>query len=101
MEADGYSLDDKRTPIDEVNYGDIKDILERFEKRMKENPTDRKKKYFFVPIREIKDKDWDLSISKYREIEYEEVKYEKPEVIKKKILQLEKDIIKGLEELEI
>ena len=56
---------------------------------------------FFIPIKEIKQKDWDLSISKYREIEYEEVKYEKPEVLKKKILELEKDIIKGLEELKI
>ena len=101
MEADGYSLDDKRTPIDEVNYGDIKNILENFKNREKENPTDRKKKYFFVPIKEIEEKNWDLSISKYREIEYEEVEYEKPSVIKKKIIQLEEDILKGLKELEI
>jgi type I restriction enzyme M protein len=101
MEADGYSLDDKRTPLDEVNYGDIKDILEHFKNREKENPTDRKKKYFFVPIKEIKDKDWDLSISKYREIEYEEIEYEKPSVIKKKILELEESIVKGLKDLEI
>ena len=101
MEADGYSLDDKRTPLDEVNYGDIKDILERFKNKEKENPTDRKKKYFFVPIKEIKEKDWDLSISKYREIEYEEVKYEKPSEIKKKIIQLEENILKGLKDLGI
>lgn len=99
MEADGYSLDDKRTPIDEVNYGDVKDILDHFEDRDNENPKDRKKKYFFVPIEEIKAKDWDLSISKYREIEYEEIKYEKPEVLKKKIMQLEEDILKGLKDL--
>lgn len=99
MEADGYSLDDKRTFIDGI--GDIKDILEKFKNREKENPTDRKKKHFFVPIKEIKDKDWDLSISKYREIEYEEIKYEKPEVLKKQILKLEEEIISGLKELEI
>ena len=52
-------------------------------------------------IKEIKDKDWDLSISKYREIEYEEVEYEKPSVIKKKIIQLEEDILKGLRGLEV
>ena len=97
MEADGFSLDDKRTFID--GKGDIPDILEHFEKRDKENPADRRKKYFYVPIEEIKGKDWDLSISKYREIEYEEVKYEKPEILKKKILELEEDIIKGLKEL--
>ena len=99
MEADGYSLDDKRTFID--GKGDIPDILEHFENREKENPTNRKKKYFFVPIKEIKEKDWDLSRSKYREIEHEEVKYEKPEIIKKRILELEEDIIKGLKELKV
>ena len=99
MEADGFSLDDKRTLID--GKGDIPDILARFKNREKENPTDRKKKYFFVPIEEIKEKDWDLSISKYREIEYEEVKYESPEKLKKQILDLEEEIVKGLKDLEI
>ncbi len=99
MEADGYSLDDKRTFIDGI--GDINDILEHFKNRDKENPKDRKKKYFFVPIKEIKDKSWDLSISKYREIEYEEIEYEKPSVIKKKITELEEDILKGLKDLEV
>src|SRR3989338_184878 len=99
MEADGFSLDDKRTFID--GKGDIPEIIEKFEKRNKENPIDRKKKFFFVPTEEIKERDWDLSISKYREVEYEEIKYEKPEVLKKKILELEEDIIRGLEELKI
>ncbi len=99
MESDGFSLDDKRTFID--GKGDIPDILEYFNKREKEIPTDRKKKYFFVSIDKIKEKDWDLSISKYRVIEYEEVEYEKPEVLKKKIIQLEKDILKGLNDLEV
>ncbi len=99
MESDGFSLDDKRTFID--GKGDIPDILEHFKKRERENPKDRKKKYFFVPIEEIKEKDWDLSISKYREIEYEEVKYESPEKLKKDILKLEEEIIKGLKELDV
>ena len=99
MEADGYSLDDKRTFID--GKGDIPDILDKFKKKDKEKSRNRKKKYFLVPIEEIKTKDWDLSISKYREIEYEEVKYEKPEVLKKKILELEEEIVKGLKELKI
>jgi len=99
MEADGFSLDDKRTFIDGV--GDVNNILERFREREKENPTDRKKKYFFVPTKEIKDKGWDLSVSKYREIEYEEIEYEKPNIIKKKIIKLEEEILKGLKDLEI
>ena len=94
MEADGFSLDDKRTEQQEKN--DIPDILERFKNRQKENLTDRKNKCFFVPITEIKANNYDLSISKYKEIEYEEVEYEKPELIKKKILELENKIVEQL-----
>ena len=98
MEADGFSLDDKRVIIEQ---NDIPDIIERFKNRHKENPTDRKKKCFFVPIKEIKDNNYDLSISRYKEIEYEEIKYEKPEVIKKKILELENKIVEKLKEINI
>jgi len=98
MENDGFSLDDKRTKIDK---DDIPDILERFQNRRKEDNKDRKKKNFFVPIKEIKDNNYDLSISKYKEIEYEEIKYEKPEVIKKKILDLENKIIGILKDLKV
>jgi len=97
MQADGYSLDDKRTFID--GKGDIPDIITHYRKRKDENPTDRKGKCFFVPISEIKENGYDLSISRYKEIEYEEVKYEKPEVIIKKIETLESEIQKGLDDL--
>ena len=99
MQADGFSLDDKRTPQPEKN--DIPDILKQFKNRHKEKPADRKGKAFFVPFEEIKENNYDLSISKYKEIEYEEVEYEKPEVIKKKILELENKIIGALKDLEI
>lgn len=99
MEADGFSLDDKRTEQPDKN--DIPDIIERFKNRHKEKLVDRKKKCFLVPIKEIKDNNYDLSISKYKEIEYEEIKYEKPEVIKKKILDYENKIIQALNELKI
>ena len=49
----------------------------------------------------LEQNDYDLSIQKYKEIEYEEIKYEEPKVIKKKILELEEEIIKTLKELEI
>ena len=98
MEADGFSLDDKRAQI-EAN--DIPDIIKSFKNRQKEKPADRKKKYFFVPIKEIKENSYDLSISKYREIEYEEVEYEKPEIIKKKILELENKIIETVKEIDV
>lgn len=99
MTSDGYSLDDKRTFID--GKGDIPDIIEKFKKRDKEKFENRKAKCFFVPFEEIKANDYDLSISKYKEIEYEEVQYEKPGVIKEKILELEKNIVVTLEELEL
>lgn len=96
MEADGKSLDDKRVEIQE---NDIPEIIEKYKKRKVENNTDRKKKYFFVPVQEIKEKDWDLSISKYREIQYEEVKYEHPDKIIGNIEKLESEIIEGIKEL--
>jgi len=100
MESDGYSLDDKRTPID--RKGDIPDIIERFRKRKEENPADRTKKCFYVPISEIKENGYDLSLSRYKEIVYEDISYEKPEVILQKIEALEdqiKENIKGLRAL--
>jgi len=98
MENDGFSLDDKRTKIEQ---DDIPDIIEKFKNRHKEDNKDKKKKHFFVPIKEIKDNNYDLSISKYRQIEYEEIRYEKPEVIKKKILDLENKITKILKEIKV
>lgn len=99
MTSDGFSLDDKRTFID--GKGDIQDIIKKFNIRDKEKFTDRKAKCFFVPIEEIIKNDYDLSISKYKEIEYKEIKYEDPEKIKQKILDLEHQITKTLEEIEI
>jgi type I restriction enzyme M protein len=66
---------------------------------MTEKFEDRKAKCFFVPIEEIEENNFDLSISKYREFEYKEVVYEEPEVIKQKILELERKIIETLQEI--
>lgn len=97
MEADGYSLDDKRNFID--GKGDIPDIIERFRKRIEENPEDRKGKCFFVPFDEIKENGYDLSISRYKEIEYEEIDYDPPEVIIEKIGSVEDQIKANIGEL--
>ena len=97
MEVDGYSLDDKRTFID--GKGDIPDVIEHFKKRREENPVDRKKKFFFVPVSEIKENGYDLTVSRYKEIEYEEVQYEKPEVILQRIGDMEDEIRRKVEEL--
>ncbi|MDR3222780.1 MAG: type I restriction-modification system subunit M [Methanobrevibacter sp.] len=98
MEADGFSLDDKRTFID--GKGDIPDIIEKFNSREEMKLENRKEKCFIVPFEEIKENDYGLSISNYKEIEYNEIEYESPEVIKGKILDLEEKIIKDLKELD-
>ena len=70
MQADGYSLDDKRDKIDAT---DIPDIIARWSKRKPAKDTDRTAKAFFVPVQEIRDNKYDLSINRYKEIEHEEV----------------------------
>lgn len=97
MKADGYSLDDKRNPI-EAN--DIPDIVGRFGNREAELERKRTEKSFLVPVDEIRNNNYDLSINRYKETEYEEVQYEDPRVILASIKQLEDEIVEGLAELE-
>ena len=96
MKADGYSLDDKRNPIED---NDINDIVERFSKLDKEVDRKRTEQSFFVPVEEIRDNGYDLSINKYKEIEYEEVKYDSPQEIMLRLREIEMDITAGIEEL--
>lgn len=98
MKADGYSLDDKRNPIED---NDINDIVERFSNLDNEVNRKRTEKSFFVPVEEIRDNGYDLSINKYKEIEYEEVKYDAPQEIMLRIRELEMDITAGIEELAV
>ncbi len=96
MENDGYSLNDNRNPID---ANDIPDIIERFHNLDNESDRARTEKSFMVPKAEIVEKDYDLSINKYKEIVYEMIEYEAPEVIISKLQEMEDEIQKGLEEL--
>ena len=97
MKADGYSLDDKRT---EVSENDIPDIIERFHNREKETERKRTEQSFFVPVQEIKDNAYDLSINKYKEIEYIPVEYPPTSEIMANIKELEEEISKQMAELE-
>ena len=98
MTADGYSLDDKRNPVEE---NDIPDIIERFSNLENEKDRKRTDKSFFVPKQEIVDNEYDLSINKYKEIVYEKVEYEKPEIILQKLEELSKSIDEKLKELKV
>lgn len=96
MQADGLSLDDKRDPVEE---NDIPDALKRWKKRDAAKDTDRKAKAFCVPVEEIRENKFDLSINRYKEIDYEEVKYDPPGKILDQLEELEKEIASDLKEL--
>lgn len=98
MKADGYSLDDKRS---EVKENDIPDIIERYHHLDKEVNRKRTEKSFFVTKDEIVNNSYDLSINKYKEVEYVPVEYPPTEEILANIFSIEAEIQKELKELEI
>ena len=95
MRADGYSLDQKRTEVEE---NDIPDVIERFAHLENEADRSRKDQSFLVPVDEIRENDYVLSINKYKEVEREKVEYEAPEVILGRIESLENEINEALQE---
>jgi type I restriction enzyme M protein len=96
MQADGYTLDDKRNKIAD---SDLPDIVQRYKARDAKKDSDRKQKYFMVLKKEIVENNYDLNLSTYKEEVYEEVSYEKPNVIFGKLETIEADIQSGLKEL--
>ncbi len=96
MKADGYSLDDKRQ---EIADNDIPDIIERYNHPDSENERKRTEQSFFVPVDEIIGNDYDLSINKYKQVEYKAVEYEATDVIMGRIEALENDIQNEMAEL--
>lgn len=96
MKADGYSLDQKRN---EVAENDIPDVVARFHNLEAEANRSRKDQSFLVPVDEIREKGYDLSMNKYKEIEREVVVYDAPEVIMSRIEKLESEIQSALVEL--
>lgn len=96
MKADGKSLDDKRTPVSE---NDIPDIVARFHHLEGEEERQRTEQSFFVTKQEIADNDYDLSINKYKEIEYIPIEYPSTLEIMTRLNELEMEISAGLDEL--
>ena len=97
MKADGFSLDDKRTVVSE---NDIPDIIKRFKNREQEIDRKRTEQSFMVPKQEIVDNGYDLSINKYKQVEYEKIEYPATSEIMANIKALDKEIAKDMEELE-
>ena len=96
MKADGLSLDDKRQPIEANN---IADIISRFHDLDKEVIRKRTDQSFMVPVKEIQDKKYDLSINRYKEVVYEVKTYEKPAALIAQIEELDKERTALLEDL--
>ena len=97
MRADGFSLDDKRSPVAENN---IPDIVARFRDLVAEECRERTEQSFLVPRAEIAENGYDLSINKYKKTEYVPVEYPPTSEIFAELRELEAQIQKGLEELE-
>ena len=97
MQADGYSLDDKRSAVSE---NDIPDIIARFHNLDGEKDRARTEKSFFVPKDEIVSNEYDLSINKYKKTEYKPVEYPSTGEIMAELHAIEAEIQEGLKELE-
>ena len=97
MKADGHSLDDKRSPVPE---NDIPDIIARFHNLEGENDRERTEQSFFVSKDEIVENAYDLSINKYKKIEYVPIEYPSTEEIMTELRELEMQIGEEMEELE-
>ncbi|WP_252258537.1 type I restriction-modification system subunit M [Erythrobacter aurantius] len=97
VEADGFSLDDKRDPV-EAN--DLPGCLEAWKNRDPLKDTDRTQKAFFVPAEDIREANYDLSLSRYKELIYEEETYDPPAEILKRMKDLNDEISEDLVELE-
>jgi type I restriction enzyme M protein len=117
MQADGISLDDKRTPLlppeklgptpsvelaeEEHAKNNLPDILMRWEERNgAELERPRTAQSFCVPRADIEAAGYDLSLNRYKEVEHEEVDYSAPQEIIGELRAIEADIAKGLDELE-
>ena len=127
MKADGFSLDDKRTPLfknqaltteaDAIDtsllnnntppsehkshtLNNIPDVLYRWKHSDKESDRKRTEQSFTVPLSEIVANDYDLSLNRYKEVVYEEVQYDEPKVILERIKSLQQAMDQGIKELE-
>ena len=117
MQADGWSLDDKRQPLlsedklgvtpakalteDEHTKNNLPDVLARWGKRDKsERKQARTAQSFCVPKADIVGNGYDLSINRYKEVVHEAVEHLPPKTILKNLAKLETEIQAGIKELE-
>ncbi len=117
MQADGWSLDDKRQPLlpedklgvepttalteTDLTKNNLPDVLARWQHR---NDTElrraRTDQSFCIPKADIAAQGYDLSINRYKEVVLEAVEYQAPKEILAKLAKLEEEILAGMNELE-
>lgn len=95
MKADGFSLDQKRNPVED---NDIPDVIARFADLAAEESRTRQDQSFLVPVEEIRRNGYVLSLNKYREVKVEKVKYEPSDVLLKKLDDYQEEITAALKE---
>lgn len=95
MKADGFSLDQKRNPVEE---NDIPDVISRYRNMSAEASRTRQDKSFLVPVDEIRCNGYNLSLNKYREVKVEKVQYESSDKLLDKLDNYEKEITLALKE---
>jgi type I restriction enzyme M protein len=117
VEADGWSLDDKRTPLlpdeklgpapktaltkDEHAKNNLPDVLARWAERAgKERKRPRTAQSFCVPKADIAAQGYDLSLNRYKEVVHEEIEHKKPREILAELENLEGEIREGMKALE-
>jgi type I restriction enzyme M protein len=117
VDADGMSLDDKRTELlppeklgpvpktaltaDEHAKNNLPDILARWTQRDRaERQNPRTAQSFCVPKADLAAQGYDLSLNRYKEVVHAEVAHRPPGEILKALGQLEAEIQQGMKELE-
>lgn len=99
VQADGYSLDDKRQPI---KHNDLPDVLAQWQRWCHSDAdfSDRTQKAFAVPKADIVANNYDLSINRYKQQVYEAQQHDDPREILQRLLALEDEIQRELRELQ-
>jgi type I restriction enzyme M protein len=109
VQADGYSLDDKRTPQPDKN--DLPDLVKQWKCRngelgarnkktpSSELPHPRSGKHFFVPVDDIRTNKYDLSLNRYKETKHEESTYESPKILLMRMNKRGQEVLKDIDEL--
>lgn len=97
MQADGFSLDDKR---ERIAANDIPDVIARWRARNPEIDTDRTSKVFCVPVEEVRENEYDLASGRYRRITLPVLSYEDPAALLERLRSIEREVALGLDALE-